>query len=111
MIVAIDEPLTNRPSNTAVYEDLTYAMDIATYRDQIVAWMASSPVTLTIVPAGTNLQVCWLDNGVSYNLEATASLSQPNWATLTPTLSSTNGQICAVIPETANGRFFRLHKP
>ena len=110
MIVAIDEPLTNRPFNSAVYTDQTYALDIATYRDQIVTWLESTIPRLSIVPSGTNIQLGWVDTGVSYQLQSTASLTVEKWTPLAATVSLTNGQFNAQTPITPDPRFFRLQK-
>jgi len=109
-IVAIDNTLTNRPPNTAAYEDLTFAVDIATYRDQIVSILEATPVALSIVQTGSEVELRWLDTGASYNLEATDTVPPSNWTTLSPGLSTTNGEIRALLPATTNPRFFRLHK-
>jgi hypothetical protein len=110
VLIAIDETLTGRPYNTAVYGDLTFALDVATYRDQILAILQATPVTLSITPAGSEVQICWTDTGATYNLEATDSIPPSSWTVLAPALSSTNGQICALLPATNRARFFRLQK-
>jgi hypothetical protein len=110
MIVAINHSLTNRPSNTAVYTDQTYSADIATYRPQILSFLQSTIPSLSIAANGTNMQVSWLDTGVNYNLQATTSISSPNWSVLSPSLTTTNGQICAILPASTGSRFFRLQK-
>jgi hypothetical protein len=110
MLVGIDNTLTNRPANTAAYEDLTFAVDVATYRDQILSILEATPVTLSIVQSDSQVELRWLDTGASYNLEATDTVPPSNWTTLSPSLSVTNGEIQALLPATTNRRFFRLHK-
>ena len=109
VIGAIDV-LTNQPLDTAVYGNLTYAADMATYGPQVTAILASTLPALTISRAGTNVQVCWADTGVSYTLEATPSFNPPAWNAITPAppLTLTNGEYCALLPATNISRFFRL---
>ena len=99
-----------QPGDTAVYGNLTYAADMATYGPQVTAILASTLPALTISRAGTNVQVCWPDTGIAYTLEATASFTPPAWNGITPapTLTLTNGQYCALLPATNSSRFFRL---
>jgi hypothetical protein len=110
IIVAINQALTNRPYASAVYTDQTYAVDLATYRDQIVLWIEATIPSLSIARVGTNVSLSWPDTGVTYNLEATPSFSPENWTTLSPPVFSTNGQMVAVLPLTGNTRYFRLQK-
>jgi len=110
MVVAIDEPLTNRPSNSAVYSDQTYAVDIATYRDQIVPVIQSTIPSLSIATEQANVRICWIDTGIDYDLQTSTNLSLPNWTVLTPNVSIANGQICASLPTSSTHRFFRLQK-
>jgi len=109
MILAINEPLTDRPFNSAVYTDQTFALDIPSYRDQIVTVIQSTIPSLSIVPSGTNVQISWPDTGVTYTLEATPSLSPETWTPLSPPLSETYGQFSALVPMADDRRFFRLH--
>ena len=109
MIYAIDT-LPSQPGNTAVYGDTTYAADIATYRSQILAIAAQTPA-IAISSSGTNVMLCWMDTGVSYNLEATPSLQPPNWGVISSTTFATNGNLCTLFPATSGARFFRLSKP
>ena len=110
MVVAINEPLTSRPGNTAVYTDETYSVDIATYRNQIQAIIQGTVPTLAVVRGGNNLQISWPDTGVAYSLQATTSLSPANWAVITPSETVTNGQVVATVPMTTSTRCFRLHR-
>jgi hypothetical protein len=103
--------MPGQTNNTAVYGQTTLSADIATYGPQVAAWRASTPPPMTITKSGTNAMVCWPDIGVAYNLQATASLAPPSWTPITPSESSTNGQICAVLPASGADRFFRLQKP
>jgi trypsin len=110
MIIAIDNTFTNRPANTAAYADLTFALDITTYRQQILAVIQATPVTLSITQTGSEVEIRWMDTGVTYNLEATDDLPPSSWTLLSPSLSSTNGEIRALLSPTNSARFFRLHK-
>jgi hypothetical protein len=110
MIVAIDEPQTNRPGNTAVYTDATYSLDIATYRNQIQATIQGTVPTLSIARVGDNMKISWPDTGLAYSLQATTTFSPANWAVITPSEIVTNGQIVATVPMTTSTRFFRLHR-
>ncbi len=103
--------LAGQTNNTAVYGDQTLSADIATYRPQIAAWRASTPPPLTITKSGGAAVVCWPDIGITYNLQAATNLNSPGWMTITPSVTSTNGEICAVLPAAGPERFFRLKKP
>ena len=102
--------LANQPSYTAVYNDLTYSADIATYRAQIVSTIAATVPALTISRSGTGVMICWPDTGITYNLLASHNVPTTNWNLLSPTLTLTNGQFCAFLPATTGANFFRLQK-
>jgi hypothetical protein len=102
--------LPNQSANTSVYGDYTYCGDIATYRSQILALMAST-LELTISPLGANVQICWPQAATGFDLEATNSLKIPNWTVVSQNLTTTNGQSCVLLPAAGSGRFFRLHRP
>ena len=110
-ITDLIQTLPGQTNNTAVYGDRTLSADIATYGPQVAAWRASTSPPMTITRSGTNTMVCWPDIGVAYKLQATTSLSPTNWTTIAPSTSSTNGQVCAVLPASGQERFFRLQKP
>ena len=110
MMDAISTFGTNQPGNTAVYGNPTYSADIATYRAQIVSLIAATRPALSISRLGANLMVCWPDTGVTYNLWVNPNLSTTNWTLLTPALTLTNGQFCALLPTTNSPNFFRLQK-
>jgi hypothetical protein len=95
---------------TAVYGDMTYSADIATYRAQIVSTISATRPTMTISRSGTNVIMSWPDTGVTYNLMANRNLSTGSWTLLTPTLTLTNGQFYASLPATNGPNFFRLQK-
>jgi hypothetical protein len=103
--------MPGQTNNTAVYGNQTLSADIATYGPQVAAWRASTAPPMTITRSGTNALLCWPDIGVAYNLQAGTSLAPTNWTTITPSVSSTNGQICAELPASGVARFFRLQKP
>jgi hypothetical protein len=101
----------NQPGGTAVYGDKSYMVDIATYRSQIVAVLNASPVpNVSILRSGTNTLVCWPDMGVTYNLQGSSSLINPNWSVFSSSQFSTNGQICVPLPNNNAPQFFRLQK-
>ncbi len=102
--------LANQPSGTAVYNNLTYSADIATYRAQIVARIAATLPAVSIKRSGANVMVCWPDTGVTYSLWRNHNLSTTNWVALAPALALTNGQFCALLPATNKTAFFRLQK-
>lgn len=108
MIDAIGTENT-QAANTAVYGDLTYLVDIATYRQQIAAWRSSTAPFLSISHSGTSVQVCWPDTGLAYDLEATSSLSNPTWVVVASNPPASNGQVCVTLPDTGSASFFRLH--
>src|SRR5262249_32646640 len=67
IIVAIGGPESNRPYNSAVYTDETFSLDIATYRDQIMATIQATVPTLSIARVGDNMKISWPDTGVAYS--------------------------------------------
>ena len=102
----------NQPASTAVYNDGTYAADIATYRNQIISVLNSSPVpSLSIVSSGTSGLVSWADTGVNYNLQSATIFNSSSWTSVSATRYSSNGLINVVLPETGGPRFLRLQHP
>jgi len=87
---------------------VTYSLDIATYREQMLAAIKATAPTLSITRTGNELQISWPDPGVAYNLQATSSFSPSSWAVINPPLTTTNGQIVATVPVSTGMRFFRL---
>jgi hypothetical protein len=111
-VLDAEEYYVNQTASTAVYGDKTYVADIATYRSEIVAVLSATKVpNLSLTRSGSNSLVCWLDTGENYNLQATASLANPNWVSLSQSQFSKNGQICVMVPDTSSFQFFRLQKP
>jgi len=110
MLLYTSQPLSGQPLNTSCYGQETFLGNIATYRGQILAWVTNTVPSLSISQAGTNVMVCWPDTGVTWTLLSNHSLTMTNWAVLSPTLTLTNGQYCAVIPTTSSPTFFRLHR-
>lgn len=102
--------LASQPANTAVYGDFTYCGDVATYRSQILSLMAST-LEVSISRSGNSVQVCWPQAANGFDLEATASLTSPNWTAVRQNLTTTNGQGCLLLPATNSARYFRLHGP
>ena len=98
-------------SGAAVYNDVTYSADIRTYRTQIAAVIAATRPVLSISRSGANVMVCWPDTGVTYNLYANHSLATTGWSQLNPALTLTNGQYCALLPNTNSPNFYRLKTP
>jgi len=111
MIDAINV-LPSQPSNSSVYGNMTYAADIATYRNQLLSLMAltNSP-KLSISVSGSNVTVCWPGSAAGFNLESTSALKPATWTMVSQNLLYTNGQGCAVFPANGGAKFFRLHKP
>lgn len=103
--------LPGQTNNTAVYGNNTLAADIATYGPQVAAWRASTPPVMTVNRSGTNVLVCWPDIGVNYTLQTSASFSPVNWTTLSPGLTYTNGEVCALLPASGTQKYFRLKTP
>lgn len=110
MMDAVSTLGTNQPGNTAVYNNLTYSANIATYRAQIVALIAATRPALSFSRSGTNLMLCWPDTGVTYNLWSNPDLATTNWSLLAPALTLTNGQYCALLPATNSSAFYRLQQ-
>ncbi len=100
---------SGQPANTSVYGQDTYALDIATYRLQIKAIIASTPQYLTINRGSGKVQVCWMDLGLSHQLQYTTNLTNPTWLVVSQGASLTNGQFCVTLPTTNSATFFRLH--
>jgi hypothetical protein len=101
---------TDQPLGTAVYGNVTYCADIATYRGEIVAIIQSTIPTLSITQSGTDVQACWPDTGVAYNLQVTETLSPASWTLAGGNSSSAAGQLCVVLPATNSAGFFRLQR-
>jgi hypothetical protein len=95
---------------TAVYGDLTFAVDVASYRSQVMAILASTAPVMAVSRSGTNLLVCWVDTGLPYDLEKAATIAPANWATVPQPQFSTNALRCVRIPITSTNTFFRLQK-
>jgi hypothetical protein len=103
--------IDSQVNGAAVYNDVTYSANIATYRTQIAAVIAATRPVLSISRSGTNVMACWPDTGVTYNLESRQSLTNANWTALSPSLTLTNGQYCALLPATNGANFFHLRTP
>jgi hypothetical protein len=102
----------NQPGGTSVYGDQTYAADIATYRNEIYAVLSGGAVPpLTITRSGGDSRLAWPDMGVPYVPQASGSLANPSWMTLSQSQASTNGQIVVFVPDSGSSRLFRLQKP
>ena len=64
--------------------------------------------TLTVARQGNDLAISWPAADTGFILQATESLSTPNWATITHTTVGAENQ--AVVQTTGTMRFFRLIK-
>jgi hypothetical protein len=112
LVGMIDEIGTQVSSNAAVYGDVTYSADISTYRNQIISLAGlTNPPPIAISQSGANVQVCWPDTAVGFNLEGATNISGPVWTTIRSGLLATNGQGCTLLAETNAIRYFRLRKP
>jgi hypothetical protein len=103
-------PTPGQTNGTAVYGDMTFAVDIATYRNEIVAILVATIPALSITLSGSDVQLCWPDTGATYGLQITDTLSPPNWGPATGSLASAPGQLCLLLPVTNSTSFFRLQK-
>lgn len=101
---------TNTPPNTSVFGDQNDLANIATYAGQISAYLTNTRPTLSIAHSNTNVLVCWADTGATWTLLSNHNLATTNWTVLTPTLTLTNGQYCALLPPTNSPTFYRLKK-
>jgi hypothetical protein len=102
----------NQPAATAVYNDGTYAADIATYRGQIMSVLNASPVpSLSISNSGTTALVSWADTGISYNLLSAAGFNNSSWTSVSATRYSANGLINVVLSGNGPPLFLRLQHP
>ena len=111
MIIAIDL-YTNQPWGTAAYGNTSYAVDIASYRDQVLGLMGASAVpVLSISRAGTAVRLGWPDSAAGCTLESTTNLQAPAWSTVVENVASTNGQGGLAVPLSGGARFFRLRQP
>ena len=107
MIDAIG-PMSGQPTDAAVYGELTYLANIATYRGQVQAWIASTVPKLSVSLAGAQVQVCWADTGVPYSLQTAADPLLSHWSTVKISTSSANGQLYTLLPATNPFCLFRL---
>ena len=111
-ILDAEQTQLNQPASTSVYGDTTYAADIATYRSEVVAVLNAGPVpNLSLTRSNGTTLVCWPDTGVNYTLQASSSLLSSSWTAVSQARTSTNGQICVLVPEASPGNFYRLQKP
>jgi hypothetical protein len=102
--------ISQAQASAAVYGDLTFAVDVAAYRNQVIAVLASTAPVLSLTRSGGNVRACWADTGVAFNLQQAATLTNVIWTTVPQAQVPTNGQICVTIPATNAAGFFRLHK-
>jgi hypothetical protein len=101
----------DQPANTAVYGNLTFSIDVATYRSQILAILAGSAVpALSIGQSGATIVVCWPDTGVAYTLESTGTLSPAVWTPVSAVPIASGGSLCVSLPAAGGPRFFRLSR-
>ena len=100
----------SQTNQAAVYGDKTFAADIATYRNEIVAIIEATIPELSIAQSGSAVQVCWPDTGVAYTLQTTPTLSPTSWTPASGTSSSAPGQLCVLLSATNSASFFRLQK-
>jgi hypothetical protein len=102
--------LNGQPANTSVFGNQSDSANIATYAGQISAYLTNTIPTLSITGSNTNVLVCWPDTGATWSLLSNHYLTKTNWTVLTPTLTLTNGQYCALIPTTNSPTFYRLKR-
>jgi hypothetical protein len=64
---------------------------------------------LTVAPAGTNLTLAWPAYAPEFSLQTTTNLTLTNgWSAISPTRTTTNGQIQVTIPATNPAGYYRL---
>ncbi len=64
---------------------------------------------LEFTASGTKLRITWPEIAVSFKLQATASLSTPNWTDVPENdISKENGEFFVIVPTTTGNRFYRL---
>lgn len=102
--------ISNQPPSTSVFGTSSYAAQICNYRDQILAWLASTPPVLTALPAGGRVEVCWPDPGVDYTLQTTLALAPAAWDTVPEPQVFTGGMIRVSVAATNAAAFFRLKR-
>jgi hypothetical protein len=109
MLLYISE-LQNQPANTSLFGDVTYAANIATYYPQIEALLTNTVPTLSISRSTANFVLSWADTGVAWTLASSHNPATTNWTVLSPSLTLTNGQYYALVPDTNSSTFFRLQR-
>ena len=109
-IILYEGILTGQLANTSVFGNLNDLANIATYAGQISAYLTNTIPALTITHSNTNVLVCWADTGATWTLLSSHNLATTNWTVLTPMLTLTNGQYCALLPTTNSPTFYRLKR-
>jgi hypothetical protein len=83
-----------------------------TWSTQITEIIATTPPTLTIAPAGTNVLVFWPLYAAAYQLQSNTNLDNAaGWTLLTPATSNNGFIISALVSQTTAATFFRLKSP
>ena len=81
-----------------------------TDKDGFILKILADP-TLTIAPAGTNVQLSWAGFGNEFTLQSTTNVAVTNaWITVTNIAALTNNHTAVTLPATNAAKFFRLKK-
>ena len=88
------------------------AMDdsgVGIWSTQITEIIATTPPSLAIAPAGTNVLVSWPLYAANYQLQVNTNLSSAaSWTLLTPTTTTNGFVISALVAKNTAAKFFRL---
>ena len=84
---------------------------LATFSGQLDVYGLFPHPLLTIALAGTHVTIAWPTNyAAAYTLQASASLSAPNWANVTNAVSTNGGIFQVTLPATGPAAFYRLQQ-
>jgi hypothetical protein len=85
----------------------TYVVGVADTFPFILKLLTEAP--LTIAPAGTNLTLAWPAYAPEFSLQTSINLTLTNgWSAISPTRTTTNGQIQVTVPATNPAGYYRL---
>jgi hypothetical protein len=85
----------------------SYVVGVADTFPFILKLLTEAP--LTIAPAGTNLTLAWPAYAPEFSLQTSTNLTLTNgWSAISPTRTTTNGQIQVTVPATNPAGYYRL---
>jgi hypothetical protein len=85
----------------------SYVVGVADTFPFILKLLTEAP--LTVAPAGTNLTLAWPAYAPEFSLQTSTNLTLTNgWSAISPTRTTTNGQIQVTVPATNPAGYYRL---